>query len=129
MCSYPGYTEHSAYDNPPMTHIVRGVRSNTYNLGDLTVKLPKTVLKSVMIQHPDGQWQVLPCNFERKNIGSSNSVSNCKILNLVIYFYSCFTKNAHGDIDNTPHCSRSLLYKLEISTFITLKEKVAKTKK
>ena len=19
MCSYPGYTEHSAYDNPPMT--------------------------------------------------------------------------------------------------------------
>ena len=37
-----------------------------------------------MVQHPDGQWQVLPCNFKRKYIGSSNSLSNFQW-----YIYIC----------------------------------------
>ena len=60
---------------------LRGVRSKTYHLGDLTVKLPDA-LKSVMIQHPDGQWQVLPCEFERKYNGSSS-------YNSQVFIYTC----------------------------------------
>ena len=64
---------------------LRGVRSKTYQLGDLTVKLPETALKSVMIQHPDGQWQVLPCEFERKYNGSFSY--NPSSLYIYMYIY------------------------------------------
>ena len=69
---------------------VRGVRTGSCELGDATVILPQSVFKSVMIQHADDQWQVLPCNYKSK----SQLYHLCRIL----YFKCLLLLVRQGDI-------------------------------